>query len=451
MSSFWPFRRDTNSPASFERTLSKLSARITAQTASLDRSRSSSRRIRALFTLYTTLAYLVYTLILALVLGHRRWNLGHYAGLLGAPAVIYAVRRAMEGVSGWRISRQENGLEELVKQREETIKQLKEATKYNSTQELIKKYGGDTPKEKKTGPPQGVKRKASSQQQQTPPGPRTGIAPPPTANIPGRNLPSPPPPYPNSPNTPLRASSSPQPQHAQQHQPSPSESFAPNAFASSSSTNPTYAPPPSSSSHWYDRLLDVLLGEDETLARNRLALICGNCRLVNGQAPPGARNLAEIGRWRCAGCGAMNGEESESEVRKVVREAKRRVELQQNQEEEGWEEIGGKGAAAEEEDAGEDFVDEKAGPALLREKMRKRTESERSKASRRSPANGIEEPEEDGDEDEGGDITEDLDEMHGEATPEEDGEGGEEEQEQEEPQKPVTRSAAKGKKGKGKR
>ncbi len=31
---------------------------------------------------------------------------------------------------------------------------------------------------------------------------------------------------------------------------------------------------------------------------------------MNGQAPPGIITLEELGRWRCGGCGAWNGEES---------------------------------------------------------------------------------------------------------------------------------------------
>ena len=59
--------------------------------------------------------------------------------------------------------------------------------------------------------------------------------------------------------------------------------------------------------------MDVLLGEDETQPRNRIALICTSCRLVNGQAPPGVKTLREVGRWRCGGCGAWNGEVGEVE------------------------------------------------------------------------------------------------------------------------------------------
>lgn len=57
--------------------------------------------------------------------------------------------------------------------------------------------------------------------------------------------------------------------------------------------------------------MDIVLGEDETLPKNRLALICHQCRLVNGQAPPGVRRLEEVGKWRCSGCNFMNSEEKE--------------------------------------------------------------------------------------------------------------------------------------------
>ena len=66
--------------------------------------------------------------------------------------------------------------------------------------------------------------------------------------------------------------------------------------------------------------MDVLLGEDESLPGKRLALICQNCRLVNGQAPPGVRSLADVGKWKCFSCGKMNGEEDE--VERIVKSLK---------------------------------------------------------------------------------------------------------------------------------
>src|SRR6202035_2817708 len=115
------------------------------------------------------------------------------------------------------------------------------------------------------------------------------IPPPPTANIPRNQGPQP--------STPQRApsTSSPHPASPPQRliespsEPPPGAEFAPNAFAPSDqprqySTNSaaTYT-----QHNWYDRILDVLLGEDETQPKNRLALICDSCGLVNGQAPPG--------------------------------------------------------------------------------------------------------------------------------------------------------------------
>lgn len=62
--------------------------------------------------------------------------------------------------------------------------------------------------------------------------------------------------------------------------------------------------------------MDVILGEDESIPSNRIALICKQCRLVNGQAPPGVKRLEEVGKWRCGECGAMNGEDTE--VKKIL-------------------------------------------------------------------------------------------------------------------------------------
>lgn len=66
------------------------------------------------------------------------------------------------------------------------------------------------------------------------------------------------------------------------------------------------------------------MGEDETSPKNRIALICQNCRLVNGQAPPGTKSPADLGKWRCSGCGAWNGEEDEAV--KAVKEMKEKIE-----------------------------------------------------------------------------------------------------------------------------
>ncbi|KAL8729808.1 MAG: hypothetical protein Q9181_004878 [Wetmoreana brouardii] len=303
MVSFWPWKSDDSSPASFEKALSALSSKITKTNTKIDSLRQSSRRFSALWTLYTSFAYLLCAAILILVVGWREWGVIEYLGILGGPVLF-------------RISKYQVQSDSLQEQRETTIEKLKNATKYNTTQQLLEKYGGTPPSKGKS--PGGNVQKNNAEQGDLSASrqKRTAFVPPPTANIPGRNGSV------SLPGTPQRATPHSQDQN-DQHGPfsaaavvppwqdpssrlEPSADFAPNAFSSA----PQYARL-SGEPKWYDRLMDVLLGEDETLPKNRLALICHHCRLVNGQAPPGVQHLGDVGTWRCAGCSTMNGEENE--------------------------------------------------------------------------------------------------------------------------------------------
>ena len=324
MVSFWPFRGDDNSAASFEKALSQLSAKINKTSASNDRFRQQQRRYKVLWTLYTTFAYILIAAILTLVTGWDRWDYQEYTAVAGGPVLIYGVRVALDAYFNFRIANTENHLADLNKQRDETIERLKKATKYNSTQQLLEKYGGSPPRKRQPSPQPKSKRKsdigAPGSKPGTPQSGRTGFAPPPTANIPSRQPPSGP-----GPNTPQGTPGSvPRPPpnmgasmglSSPEMQGGPNEEFAPNAFA-----DQIQPPPPimrqtsqyaTEGPKWYDRILDVVLGEDETNAKNRIALICQNCRLVNGQAPPGARTLEDVGKWRCSSCHTLNGVESE--------------------------------------------------------------------------------------------------------------------------------------------
>ncbi|PLN79642.1 hypothetical protein BDW42DRAFT_172411 [Aspergillus taichungensis] len=306
MVSLWPFKGEDNSPAFFEKTLASLSSKITQSTTRLDTTRQHARRFKALWTLYTTFAYLLYSIILALVLGWQNWGVTEYAAVAGGPVVIYAVRALATRFYDFRISKTQRYLDELQSQRDETIEKLKAATKYNSTQQLLEKYAGESPRQQSRPKSSDDSHKPSPKQrsqQQQPPVERTGISPPPTANI--RR------PAPQGPSTPQQQPLLPPQQVPSPNFPPPQSApafddpgFAPNAFPSA----PQYV----EQSHWYDRLLDVLLGEDETQPKNRTVLICSTCRLVNGQAPPGVKSLEELGRWRCCGCGAWNAEKSEA-------------------------------------------------------------------------------------------------------------------------------------------
>jgi len=318
----WPWKGEDNSPASFEKTLAALAGKISKSQSQLDSLRQRGRRYKALWTLYTSFAYLLCGIILFLVVGWKNWNVQEYTALAGSPVIIYLIRMGLAAYYNYRIDTVTQRLEDQQAERTKTIEKLKAATKYNSTQELLEKYGGAPPKPKKPSTPKAPK------PIQNQPG-RTSMGPPATANI-GRpnhtpSQPSTPQPVPNV-IPPQRIFSPPISPQSPQAQVGPPE-FAPNAF----SAPPQYAQASevNAGGNWYDRVLDLLMGEDETLPRNRVALICQNCRLVNGQAPPGTKSLADLGKWRCFGCGTMNGEEDEAV--KVVQEMKERIESQEKE------------------------------------------------------------------------------------------------------------------------
>lgn len=253
-------------------------------------------------------------IVLGLVVGFKNWDMLEFTAMAGSPVVIYLVRTAISTYYGYRIDTVTRRLEEQQTERSKTIEKLKAATKYNSTQQLLEKYGGATPKPKRMPSEKSIKKAQQSMPE------RTGLPPPPTAYIPSKQ-PQPAP----------RISVVPQggPQQAQlqerlslpstpaQH---PGADFAPNAYPAAQQ----YLSGGSvGGHHWYDRFLDVLLGEDEAAPRNRIVLICQNCRLVNGQTPPGVKSLTELGKWRCSACGMMNGEDDEG--KKLVEEMKEKL------------------------------------------------------------------------------------------------------------------------------
>ena len=225
----------------------------------------------------------------------------------------------------FRVENVTQRLEGQQAERAKTIDKLKAATKYNSTQELLEKYGGAPPEPKKEPSSASTPTKSPKNAQKPPQG-RTSMGPPPlTANIGRPNQ------IPCQPSTPLSLSTSSTNMNSPPSASSPQvlqaqEDFAPNAF----SAPPQYATGSelNMEGHWYDRVLDLLLGEDETSPKNRIVLICQYCRLVNGQAPPGTKNLAELGKWKCLGCRETNGEDDEAV--KAVQEIKEMMYTQED-------------------------------------------------------------------------------------------------------------------------
>lgn len=318
MVSLWPWKKDNSSTASFEKILSVLSTNITTTQARLEKARASSRRVRLLCTLYLSIAYLIYAIVVLVVIGGKNIGAYEWSGLAGGPVFIYLVRTVASAVYDVRIESLSSKLKGLQDERAKTIQKLKDATKYDSTLELLEKYGGNdgNTKSKRKGTEEGdadnKKSPGRSRRQNPAPAQRTHMPPPATANIRRDHIP------PVNPGSPQPSGTGPQEVLQQQHQRTePSAEFAPNAFEaqrprSAHVPGAQYeANPAGLQHHWYDRIMDTLLGEDETAAKNRIVLICKECRLVNGQAPPGTTSLAEVGLWRCMGCGSKNGEENE--------------------------------------------------------------------------------------------------------------------------------------------
>ncbi|KAF5965119.1 hypothetical protein FCOIX_13092 [Fusarium coicis] len=345
MVAFWPWGGESSSTASFEKTLSTLSTKITDTQASLDKVRASSRRARVIWTLYLSFAYLVYAIVLLLVVGYNNLGAFEWGGLTGGPVLIYVTRTTLAAYYNFRIENLSARLKDHQSERAKTIQKLKDATKYDSTMELIEKYGGADGKGKKKEGEQNADKAPNKQRPDGPQGvpERTRMPPPPTANIPRPHSPMP----------------APNPME-------PSAEFAPNAEFSEPPPPPPmptgYASyqtgPPES--HWYDRIFDVLLGEDETAPKNRIVLICKSCRLVNGQAPPGTKTLSEVGQWRCMSCGAPNGEIDEG--KRIMNEVLDAA----------------KDSPTDGESANEDFASDKRikeedddGPAVVKKRRRK--------------------------------------------------------------------------------
>ncbi|CBX91079.1 hypothetical protein IAQ61_002541 [Plenodomus lingam] len=313
MVSFWPFGKAGEDAASFERTLNALTGKINRATATQDRQRALSRRARVMWTLYAGFAYILAAVLLTLVTGWQNWGITESTVVAGGPVLIYGIRYALTSYFDYRIRGTDAYLKKLNKEREATIERFKEVTKFNSTQQLLEKYGASPKQKEQVTSPKGSNKSQGPQKPAQPPGPRTGMPPPPTANIQRPGSQQQPPSTPQHPQSILSS-----PQASQQlppQQDSPGAEFAPNAFGAADLSKQFSAIPATTFTqvHWYDRILDALLGEDETQPKNRFVLICSECRLVNGQAPPGARTLEDVGRWRCGGCHAWNGKEKPQE------------------------------------------------------------------------------------------------------------------------------------------
>ncbi|KAF3916327.1 hypothetical protein ABW21_db0204401 [Orbilia brochopaga] len=87
MVSLWPWSGQDDSPGAFEKKLSSLATQILDHEKRLNTLRTRGRRLKALWTLYTIIAWVIYASILGLVVGFDHANVYQIAALGVSPFV----------------------------------------------------------------------------------------------------------------------------------------------------------------------------------------------------------------------------------------------------------------------------------------------------------------------------------------------------------------------------
>ena len=206
---------------------------------------------------------------------------------------VYGMRRSVRWWYTRRIEREIQEKEALKTRLDEKIEELKEKSDYYNTQQLLERYDSKSlPKSSSQKDDVAILMTIPSNiillQQKSLVTKQQSLRQRGTPNLPLPPLPPPITPSTFTPPPPL------QPQNIPQ--------FHPSAF--SPPPSPVLTDQPHSKT-FLERVLDLVVGEDENAADHRYALICRHCRTHNGLAPPGERG-DEVG-YLCGRCGGWNG------------------------------------------------------------------------------------------------------------------------------------------------
>lgn len=307
----WPFRRQKNTQ-SYEKKLSKLAVKINQRQQNLVNANIRLRRLKGAITLYCGAIYTVYSAIVIFGIRKRSWI--QIVALFLGPFGIWFLRWLIQSWYNWVRHSQEEHLKSLEIQHKELIEELKQKTNFYSTQALLDRYdaGGpsssgslaSTPVKQHSskdkvddndiaGSPRNLFIDKKEQLEQT----HDTFGPVSNNNDENNNT----------------NDQSHMQNHMQNHMqkgeslidrqndsPTQLPSISSGMSVSSSSSFIPYTP------KWYDRILDLLVGEDEQSAKNRQALICANCHTHNGLAQYG--ELAQNVVYICPRCGFRNGQ-----------------------------------------------------------------------------------------------------------------------------------------------
>lgn len=179
--------------------------------------------------------------------------------LVGFPMAGYLIVYMINYVFHVSVGRRERYLKGLKKKHAQKIEELKKITNFNTTNELLNKYG-----------PQEDKKKPKDENGTTKEGEKAKTQ--------------------QNPKLQSNSQSEQQQQIIQRLQ------------------NLQANPPVQAPRTFQDRVLDFIVGSDNNEAtENRYALICRQCLTHNGLAPPGCTNPFEVS-YICPNCGFLNGE-----------------------------------------------------------------------------------------------------------------------------------------------
>ncbi|CAN6604014.1 hypothetical protein TRVA0_002S03532 [Trichomonascus vanleenenianus] len=302
---FWPFGKKTDAQA-YERELADLASKISLRQQKVYNYNIRCRRVKGLFTLYSVFLYTIYS---AIILFHKpSQTRGRLIGFFLIPVAIYLVRRVVTAFFNWLISSNEEHLKKLKAEQSDKIEELKRKTNFYSTQALINRFDVNS-KPRVVHPPQRQGPNSPPPQRQ---GSNRGSPSLGSAGTSGSGQFTPPVGLsgefkPELPNLKPDALSSPSSNDVSRN--SPGTSVATGSTLASPAMIPQaglevvhsvpYQP------QWYDKIIDLIAGEDEYSPKNRYALICENCRNHNGLAQPG--ELPQHVVYICPRCGVQNG------------------------------------------------------------------------------------------------------------------------------------------------
>ncbi|KAF5383871.1 hypothetical protein D9757_007431 [Collybiopsis confluens] len=217
----------------YETALSALVADIKKRQLHLSEIRLRERRATLLVTLYTLAAWVAYVSLWYIDLlpyfGGRHARRGGQRFLGALPVLLGPIIRIVQIWYTRKGDAEERTLQRLVKQQREKVEEIKKKTNYYSTRELLQRYDETSP--------------AGSPMQQ-----RSGPSQPPT-----------------QPSTPKR--------------PPPEQNNGSVLRTPTQGAGATPSPPQPPRKQWLDKIVDVVLGDDDAA---RFALICEKCFSHNG-------------------------------------------------------------------------------------------------------------------------------------------------------------------------